>query len=123
MDKKARPFAAPAQALVDRLRRICAERSLGDPLIYVRWARVILFRWPAEDNARKQAAWLFLVNAIEAAPHKRGDDDGSAEVIASGPPKTPRGGSPAFATMPDDGDEMTPDVQNKSAYRLNSLQR
>ena len=39
--------------------------------------------------------------------------DGAAEVIPTGPPKTPRGGSPAFATRPDDGDELTPDLQNK----------
>jgi DNA-binding transcriptional MerR regulator len=113
VDKKVQPSAAPAQALVGRLRQICADHCLGDPLVYVRWARGILFRWPAEDNARKQAAWAFLADAIKAAPNKRGDDDGAAEVIPTGPPKTPRGGSPAFATRPDGGDELTLEVQNK----------
>jgi hypothetical protein len=113
VDNKVKPSAAPAQALMGRLRRICADHSLGDPLVYVRWARAILFRWPAEDNARKQAAWAFLANAIEAAPNKRSDDDGAAEVIPTGRPKTPRGGSPAFATRPNDGDELTLDVPNK----------
>jgi DNA-binding transcriptional MerR regulator len=65
-DKKAKPSAAPAQALVERLRHICAEYSLGDPLIYVRNARAMQFRWPAEDVARKRAGWIFLANAIEA---------------------------------------------------------
>ena len=110
VDNKAQPSAAAAQALVSRLRRICADHSLGDHLVYVRWARAILFRWPAEDNARKQAAWAFLASAIEAASDKRGDDDGAAEVIPTGPPKTPRGSSPAFATRPDDSNELTPGV-------------
>jgi MerR family transcriptional regulator, thiopeptide resistance regulator len=68
VDKKAQPSGAPVQALVGRLRQICADHSLGDPLVHVRWVRAILFRWPAEDNARKQAGWAFLANAIEAAP-------------------------------------------------------
>jgi len=63
-DQKVQPSAAPAQALVGRLQRICADYSLGDPLVHARWARAILFRWPAEDNARKQAAWAFLASAI-----------------------------------------------------------
>ncbi len=65
-DKKAKPFAAPAQALVVRLRQICADHALGDPLVYVRWARARQFRWPAEDIARKRTGWAFLANAIEA---------------------------------------------------------
>ena len=68
VDKRAQPSAAPAQALIGHLQQICADHSVGDPLVYARWARAILFRWPAEDNARKQAAWAFLANAIEAAP-------------------------------------------------------
>jgi DNA-binding transcriptional MerR regulator len=111
VDEKARTYAAPAQALVGRLQRICADYSLGDPVTHVRWARAILFRWPAEDNARKQAAWVFLASAIEAA--KRGDDDGAPEEIPTGLPKTPPSGSPAFATGLDDGDALTPAVQNK----------
>jgi hypothetical protein len=68
VDKKVQASAAPAQTLVGRVRRICADHSLGDPLAYARWARAILFRWPAEDNARRQAVWSFLANAIETAP-------------------------------------------------------
>jgi hypothetical protein len=48
---------------------------------------------------------------------KRGDDDGAPEVIRTGPPKTPRGGSPAFATRFDTGDELTPSVQNEVPRR------
>jgi DNA-binding transcriptional MerR regulator len=64
--KKAQPSAAPAQALVGRLRQICADHALGDPLVYVRWARARQFRWPAEDIRRKRAGWAFLAKAIAA---------------------------------------------------------
>jgi DNA-binding transcriptional MerR regulator len=111
VDEKAQPSAAPARALVSRLRRICVDHSLGDPLLYVRWARAIQFRWPAENIARKQSGWAFLASAIDAT--QRGDDDGAPEVIPTGPPKTPRDGSQAFATSLDDSDELTPRVQNK----------
>jgi len=110
VDEKAQPSAAPAQALVGRLQRICADYSLGDPLVHARWARATLFRWPTEDSPRKQAAWMFLASVIEAG--KRGDDDGAPVVIRTGPPKTPHG-SAAFATRLDDGDALTPGVQNK----------
>jgi DNA-binding transcriptional MerR regulator len=65
-DKKAKPSAASAQALVGRVRQICADHTLGDPLVYVRNARAMQFRWPAEDIARKRAGWTFLAKAIEA---------------------------------------------------------
>jgi len=64
-DKKAQPSAGPAQALVGRLRQICTDHALGDPLVYVRNARAMQFRWPAEDVARKRAGWAFLANAIQ----------------------------------------------------------
>jgi hypothetical protein len=54
-----------------------------------------------------------LLAARDKRGGRRGDDDGAAEVILTGPPKTPRGGSPAFATRLDDGDELTPSVQNE----------
>jgi DNA-binding transcriptional MerR regulator len=65
-DKKAQPSAGPAQALAGRLRQICADYALGDPLGYVRNARAMQFRWPAEDVARKRAGWAFLADALEA---------------------------------------------------------
>jgi hypothetical protein len=42
-----------------------------------------------------------FLKALLAARHKRGDDDGTPEVILTGPPKTPRGGSPALAVSLD----------------------
>jgi DNA-binding transcriptional MerR regulator len=111
VDKKAQPSAAPAQTLVGRLRQICADHSLGDPLAHARWARAVQFRGPGEDDVRRRAGWAFLANAIEAT--KRGDDGGTPEVIPAGPPKTPRGGSPASTPRPDDGDELTPGVHSK----------
>jgi hypothetical protein len=65
--KKVRPSDQAALALVERLRNICAEYSLGDPLVYVRCARTMQFRWPAEDVARKRTGWTFLSDAIEVA--------------------------------------------------------
>lgn len=62
--KKAQPSTAPAQALVGRLRQICADYALGDPLLYARYARATQFQWPDEDIARKRAGWAFLANAI-----------------------------------------------------------
>src|ERR1700681_4930924 len=48
VDKKAQPPGAPAQALIARLRQICTDHSLGDPLVHARWARAMQFRWPTE---------------------------------------------------------------------------
>jgi MerR family transcriptional regulator, thiopeptide resistance regulator len=66
-EEKAQASAAPAQALVARLRQICADYSLGDHLIYVRWARAMEFRWPTADSAGKQAGWTYLASAIDSA--------------------------------------------------------
>jgi hypothetical protein len=66
-----------------------------------------------------------FLKALLAARDKRegkpGDDDGAAEVILTGPPKTPRGGSPAFATRHVASDGLTPSVQNEVPRGLNSL--
>jgi hypothetical protein len=64
VDKNAHASAAPAQALAARLRHLCVDHSLGEPLVYAPWARALLFRWPAEDNARTQAGTAFLADAI-----------------------------------------------------------
>jgi hypothetical protein len=53
-----------------------------------------------------------LLTARDKRGRKRGDDDGAPEVILAGPPKRPRGGSPAFATRLDAGDELARSVQN-----------
>jgi hypothetical protein len=54
-----------------------------------------------------------LLAARDKRGGKRGDDDGAQEVILTGPPKRPRGGSPAFASRLDDGDKLPPALQNK----------
>jgi hypothetical protein len=58
-----------------------------------------------------------LLAARDKRGGKRGDDDGAPEVVLTGPPKTPRGGSPAFATRLDVGDKLTPRVQNEVLRR------
>jgi hypothetical protein len=51
--------------------------------------------------------------AAELARRKPPGDDGLPEVVPVGPPKRPRGGSPAFATRVDAGGESAPGVQEK----------
>lgn len=51
------PASQAARALAERLTTICSEYSLGDPLIYARWAPASLFRKPAEERARSKGAW------------------------------------------------------------------
>jgi DNA-binding transcriptional MerR regulator len=67
MDKKPQPSAPRAQWLVGQLRQICTDFSLGDPLVYVRWAGAMELRWLTEESKRKQAGWTFLANAIAIA--------------------------------------------------------
>lgn len=61
------PSSAPAIALADRLARICSDHSLGDPLVYARWASAMQFRRSTDDNARLKGAWAYLASAIQGA--------------------------------------------------------
>jgi DNA-binding transcriptional MerR regulator len=58
--------SAPAMALANRLTRICADHSLGDPLVYTRWAGAMQFRRSADENARTKSAWAYLASALRA---------------------------------------------------------
>lgn len=60
------PSSAPAGALADRLVRICTEHSLGDALVYARWAGAMQFRQSADENARRRSAWAYLAGALQA---------------------------------------------------------
>jgi hypothetical protein len=66
VEKKIDPSAAPAIALAKRLERICLDHSLGDPLIYARWAGAMQFRSSAAENARRKSAWAYLTSALQA---------------------------------------------------------
>jgi len=48
----------------------------------------------------------------ELARRKPPDDDGLPEMVPVEPPNRPRGGSPAFATRLDDGNESVRGVEN-----------
>lgn len=61
-------FSAPAMALANRLARICSEHSLGDALVYARWAGAMQFRGFADENARRKTAWAYLAGALQAQP-------------------------------------------------------
>jgi hypothetical protein len=58
--------STPAMELANRLTRICADHSLGDPLVYARWAGAMQFRRSADENARAKSAWAYLASALEA---------------------------------------------------------
>lgn len=71
------PSSAPAIALADCLTRICSDHSLGDPLVYARWAHAMQFRGSPEENARRKSAWAYLASALQArAPRDPGTDGG-----------------------------------------------
>jgi DNA-binding transcriptional MerR regulator len=58
--------SAPAMALTNRLTKVCADHSLGDPLVYGRWAGAMQFRRSADENARTKNAWAYLTSALQA---------------------------------------------------------
>ena len=58
--------SALAKALTNRLTKVCADHSLGDPLIYGRWAGAMQFRRSADENARTKIAWAYLMSALQA---------------------------------------------------------
>ena len=57
--------SAPGAALANRVIRICSDHSLGDPLVYARWAGAMQFRGSHEENARRKSAWAYIVRALE----------------------------------------------------------
>lgn len=59
------PSSVPALALANRLARTCSDHSLGDPLVYARWAAAMQFRSSAEENARRKSAWALLASALQ----------------------------------------------------------
>ncbi len=67
VERKAEPSSAPAKALANRLALICSDHSLGDPVVYARWAGAMQFRRSAEVNARMTGAWAYLASAAQAA--------------------------------------------------------
>jgi MerR family transcriptional regulator, thiopeptide resistance regulator len=66
VESKVGPSSAAAMALANRLAQICSDHSLGDPLVYARWAGAMQFRSSADENARKKSAWAYLASALQA---------------------------------------------------------
>jgi len=58
--------SGPAMELANRVTRICTDHSLGDPLVYARWAGAMQFRRSADENARMKSAWAYLASALQA---------------------------------------------------------
>ena len=65
-ENKVDASSAAATVLANRLTQICADHSLGDALIYARWAGAMQFRKSADENARTKNGWTYLVNALQA---------------------------------------------------------
>ena len=74
VERKAKPTSEPAQALANRVALICSDHSLGDPLIYARWAPTSLFGKPSDENSRLTSAWAFLASALEKSDAGQGSD-------------------------------------------------
>jgi DNA-binding transcriptional MerR regulator len=68
VESKVDPTSASAMALANRLARICSDHSLGEPLVYARWAGALQFRKSPDENARTKSAWAYLASALEASP-------------------------------------------------------
>jgi hypothetical protein len=66
VESKVDPSSALAMALANRLARICSDHSLGDPMVYARWAGAMQFRSSADENARRKSAWAYLASALQA---------------------------------------------------------
>jgi hypothetical protein len=79
-----------------------AWKLLRDATVVVRQSEAAL-RLAAIEIERLRA---------ELARRKPPDDDGLPEMVPVEPPNRPRGGSPAFVTRPDDGNESARGVEN-----------
>jgi DNA-binding transcriptional MerR regulator len=66
VERKVEASSAQAVALASRLTRICSDHSLGDPLVYARWASAMQFRKSAEENARRRSTWAYLASTLQA---------------------------------------------------------
>ena len=66
VENKVDPSSAPAMSLANCLARTCSDHSLGDPLVYARWAGAMQFRKSADENARRKSTWAYLASALEA---------------------------------------------------------
>jgi MerR family transcriptional regulator, thiopeptide resistance regulator len=66
VERRVDASSAPAAALANRLTLICSDHSLGDPLVYARWAGAMQFRKSAEENARRRSAWAYLASTLQA---------------------------------------------------------
>ena len=67
-ERKVNPTSESATALANGLTRICSDYSLGDPLVYARWAAAMQFRKSSDENARLKAAWIYVAEALRFTP-------------------------------------------------------
>jgi len=62
------PLSAPALVLANRISKICSDHSLGDPLVYARWAASMQFRKSPAENTRRKAAWEYISDILQNPP-------------------------------------------------------
>ena len=65
VEDKIDPSSTRGVTLANRVIRICSDHSLGDPLVYARWAGAMQFRGSSEENPRRKSAWTYIVTALE----------------------------------------------------------
>jgi hypothetical protein len=99
------------QDLLARLREGLEGKTTNSPEAWK------LLRDAAKAVESSQAALRLATIEIERlraelARRKPPDDDGLPEMVPVEPPNRPRGGSPAYATRLDDGDESAPGVDS-----------
>jgi hypothetical protein len=97
--------------LLDRLREELEGKTANSPEAWK------LLRDAAIVVGHSQAALRLATIEIERlqaelAKRKPPDDDGLPEMVPVEPPNRPRGGSPAYATRLDDGNELARGVEN-----------
>jgi hypothetical protein len=99
------------KVLLARLREELEDKTANSPKAWklLRDATVIV--------RQSQLALALATSEIERlraelARRKPPDDDGLPEMVPVEPPHRPRGGSPAFATRLDDGNESARGVEN-----------
>jgi hypothetical protein len=103
--------------LLFRLQKALEDEPENSPQIWklLREATLELERLQLDVKYATTQHNVLLARLAKLMKRKPPDDDGVPETVPAGPPKRPRGGSPAYATRVDDGGESTSSAQNSVA--------
>jgi hypothetical protein len=107
--------------LLARLREELEGKTANSPEAWKLLRDVTVVVSQCQDALRLATIEIERLHA-ELARRKPPDDDGLPEMVPVEPPNQPRGGSPAFATRPDDGNESARGVE-KSVSTVSELEK